>query len=857
MDDLTVELAHHRDQLAARLEREGWTADDARREATRRVGNVTALRDAGYDVRGGGVVEAVLQDLRYAFRWLRRSPAFTLTAIITLALGIGANTAIFSVAYGVLLRPLPYPDADRLAMIWMDNTRLGLREDWHSYPSYADYREGNTTFAELAIFNNTSRTLTGDGDPERLIGAHGSASLFEVLGTRPLRGRTFTAEEDRPGANNVVVLSYRLWQRRYGGREDIVGRSIQMSGRTMQVIGVMPEAFAFPSRDTAFWVPTGANDQQRGSRGSLWLQMIGRLRPGVTVAQAQAEFERLNAEEVAQFPQQRGYGVHIRDYHDQLVGRVRPAIRVLLGAVACVLLIACTNVANLLLARASTRERELALRAAIGAGRTRLVRQLLTESTVIGLAGGLVGVALAWAGLSALIAVAPSDLPRLDAIAIDWRVLAATAALSIATGFLFGLAPAVQLSRTDPGQTMKEGARGSSALGRTLRRGLVVAEVALAVVLLVGAGLMLRSFDRLQQVDLGFNPDRLLTARLALWGQRYSEAPAVINFFDQVVTKAKALPGVEGVAGTGTVFLSATPNSTNFSIEGRPEFAPEARVEVPVDSITPDYFRVMEVPLERGRFFDSRDTATSEPVVIINATMARMFWPNDDAIGRRIKYGQLASRAPWMTIVGVVDDTRRTGYDAPVRPETYLPHAQSPDAGLLLVVRTSGDPMAVAPALQGVVRAIDPGIAVQGARPIESVLVEMTAQRRLNTILLTGFALVAAVLAAVGIYGVMAYSVEQRSRELGVRIALGASPSGILRLIMREALTLSTVGLAIGLLAAFALSASMTALLYDVRATDPATFAVIAVVALATAAAASLVPAIRALRLDPALTVKD
>ena len=782
---------------------------------------------------------------------LRRSPAFALTAVLTLGLGIGANTAIFSVANGVLIRPLPYPSADRLAMVWMDNSRIGLREDWHSFPAYTEYREQNATFDDLAIFNNAARTLTGDGDPDRLIGAHSSANLFDVLGVRPIRGRTFTPDEDRAGASAVVVLSHGLWQRRFGGREDVVGRSIQLSGRATEVIGIMPEGFAFPNRDTAFWVPTGASDQQRTARGSLWLLMVGRLKAGVPLERAQADLARLNAAMVERFPAERGYGVFVAGYHDSLVGRVRPAIRVLIGAVACVLLIACTNVANLLLARASVRERELAVRAAIGAGRTRLVRQLLTESAIIGLAGGVVGLGLAWAGLSALVAVAPPDLPRLDAIGIDWRVLTATALLSIGTGFLFGLAPALQLSRTDPGQTMKEGARGSSALGRSLRRGLVVVEVALAVVLLVGAGLMLRSFERLQQVDLGFRPDHLLTARVSLWGERYRQAPAVVDFFEQAIARTEALPGVTGAAGTGTVFLSATPNSTNFSIEGRPEFPPEARVEVPVDAITPNYFRVMEIPLERGRVFDARDVAGAERAVIINGTMARTFWPGEDPVGRRIKYGLLAGQAPWMTIVGVVADTRRTGYDSPVRPETYLPFAQSPNSSLLLVVRTTGDPEAAAPGLRSAVRAIDPGIPVHGARALDSVLVDMTAQRRLNTLLLTVFGLVAAILAAVGIYGVIAYSVEQRTRELGVRVALGARPLGIVGLIVKEGLVLASAGLAIGLVAAFALSESMTSLLYGVSATDPATFAAIAAIAVMTATLASLLPALRAIRVDP------
>ena len=477
----------------------------------------------------------------------------------------------------------------------------------------------------------------------------------------------------------------------------------------------------------------------------------------MSIEQGQGDLARVSADLLAQFPNRKGYGIYVAGYREQVIGRVRPAILVLLGAVACVLLIACTNVANLLLARASVRERELALRAAIGAGRGRLVRQLLTESLLLGAAGGALGIALAWGGLAALLQAAPADLPRRDAIVMDWRVLLFSVGLSLLTGVLFGLAPALQLARTDPGQTMKEGARGTSALGRSLRRGLVVVEIALAVVLLVGAGLMLRSFDRMRSVDLGFRPEHVLTARVALWGEAYRQPATRAAFFRQLIERIEAQSGVQGAGSVGTVFLSATPNSTNFSIEGRPDFPPEEAVEVPVDAITPNYFRVMGVPLREGRFFEIGDADGAPPAVIINETMARRFWPNGSAVGQRIKYGQLSSRAPWMSIVGVVGDTRRTGYDAVVRPETYLPHAQSPDSGQMLVIRTSGDPEAFIPSLRGVVKAIDANIAVQATRPIDTLLVDMSSQRRLNTLLLTIFGAVAALLAAVGIYGVIAY----------------------------------------------------------------------------------------------------
>ena len=796
-------------------------------------------------------MEAFVQDLRYALRMLRRSPAFTLTAIITLALGIGGNSAIFSVVSGVLLRPLPYANPEQLAMVWMDNSRISLREDWHSYPGYVDYRAQSTTFADMAIFNNTSRTFTDAGDPERLIGAHTSANFFDVLGVRPEHGRAYTKEEDGTAGPSVVVLSHGLWQRRFGGKSDVLNTTISLSGRPMQVVGIMPDGFAFPNRDTQFWIPTAASEQQRTNRGSLWLQIIGRMKPGVPVPQAQSDLERINANLLTQFPAQKGYGVYVAGYREQIVGRIRPAILVLLGAVGFVLLIACANVANLLLARASVRQRELALRAAIGAGRGRLVRQLLTESLLISLVGGAIGIGLGWLGIKALITTAPPDLPRLDAIAMDWRVLVFAFALTLLTSVVFGLMPALQLARTDATQAMKEGARGSSALGRSLRRSLVVVEIAMSVVLLVGAGLMLRSFDRLQRVDLGFNPDRLLTARLSLWGQRYQAPAARTDFFDQVIRRIEADSTVRGVAGIGTLFLSATPNSTNFAIEGRGDFPPEEQLEVPVDSVTPKYFEVAGVPVLAGRTFTAADIATSEQVVIINKWMADRFWPKGDAIGKRMKYGQQNSNGPWMTIVGVVADTRRTGYESAVRPETFLPYHQTQDGSLLLVIRTSGDPTSFAPTLRSITKSVDPTIAVQMPRTVDEQLGIMTAQRRLNTLLLTIFAIVAALLAAVGIYGVIAYSVEQRTRELGVRVALGAPAGRILRLIGTEVVTLAVGGLVVGLGAALALSRSMSSMLYLVSATDPATFVIIAVVALAIAGVACAVPVVRALRLDP------
>jgi putative ABC transport system permease protein len=855
MTEIRDELQHHEERLAEQLERDGLPPAVARAEARRRIGNPAILHDSGYDVRGGGLIEAVAQDVSYAVRRLRANPGFTIVALVTLALGIGANTAIFSIASGVLLQPPPFEDPGRLVMVWNDNSRISEQHDWHSYPNYVDYRDRSTVFAGLSAFNVSGWTLTGAGSPERIAGCYATANLFDVLGVRPLYGRTFTREEDLGGATNVVAVSYGFWQRHFGGRRDTLGQSIVLNGLSRTVVGIMPKGFAYPEGKTELWVPIPATEY-RSQRSAMWLQVIGRLEPGVSVARAQEDVNRVNADIQKRVPQQAGYGVFVESYADHVVGRVRPAILILLGAVACVLLIACTNVANLLLARGATREREMALRAAIGAGRGRLVRQLLTESLVLAVLGGVAGGLLGWWCLHLLLGAAPPDLPRIQAIGIDGRVLAFTALAAMLTGIAFGLMPAVQTARTSPGAALKEGARGSSGGGVWIRRTLVVAEVALAVVLLVGAGLMIRSYQTLQRVDLGFRTDHVLTGQVLLQGPRYTASAATVDFYHQLTTRLAALPGVQGAAAIGTIFLTATPASTNFSIEGRPDFRPEESVEVPFDGVTPTYFSVMRVPLLAGRTFTEADSASAPRVVIINETMARRFWPGENPIGRRMKYGRLDDGAPWMTIVGVVADTRRTGYDAVVRPETYLPYAQNPDSIMTVVVRTTGDPASTRPSLEAIVRALDPQVAVQHVQPLETVVSGMTAQRRLNTILLGGFAVVATLLALVGLYGVMAYSVQQRTRELGVRLALGATGSNVMQLVLKEGLQLVAIGLVVGLAAAVASSSLLSKILYHVDPTDPVTLASIALMTLIVSTMACAVPALRAWRVDPVTALR-
>ncbi|HKP10970.1 MAG TPA: ABC transporter permease [Blastocatellia bacterium] len=804
-------------------------------------------------------METVLQDLRYAIRASLKKPAFTLIVVLALAMGIGANTAIFSVVNAILLRPLPFKNPDRLVMVWMSNGKLGVAQDWHSFPNYVDYRDQNSTFEDVAAFNDRSFNLTGTGEPVRVLGAWSTANLFPVLGVPPLYGRTFAAEEEEPGKDLVAVISYGLWQRRFGGDAGVVGQPLNLNGVDRTIIGVMPAGFAFPEKETDVWVPLAVSPQRKQARGSFSLKAIGRLKPGVTMPQARADMSAIADHLVEQFPQiMDSYGSNLVPLHEQVTGKVRPALLILLAAVAFVLLIACANVANLLLARAATREREIAIRTALGATRRRLVRQLLTESVLLAVVGGALGLLLAVWGLQALIAISPANVPRLDQIRIDGRVLAFTIMVSLLTGILFGLVPALQASKPDLNESLKEGGRGSagSRRGRRIRSLLVVSEIALSLVMLIGAGLLIKSFIHLQNFNLGFNPDKLLTLRVQLAGSKYREGPQVVNFFRQALERMQSVPGVQSVGGISTIFLSDTPNSTNFTIEGRPVTTGADSIEVPLDAVTPDYFQVMGIPLIKGRVFDERDRADSLPVAIINETFAKRFFEGEDPIGRRYTYGTPDNNTRWLTIVGVVGDMRRTGFDKDVRPETFLPEFQDPDNALTIVARTTGDPGSSASALRDAVWAVDKDQSVFNIKTMDATLADMNAERRFTMLLLGIFAAVALILAAVGIYGVMSYSVTQRMHELGVRMALGAGARDVLRLVIGYAMRLALIGVGAGLIAAFFLTQLMGGLLYGVSATDPATFLLISSLLTGVSLAASFVPARRAMKVDPMVALR-
>ena len=865
--DVDDELRFHLEMRQRDFEARGLSPDDARRAARSRFGDVAgveqALRTHDHRRHRGRqrreLMDTVLQDVRFGLRSLRRTPAFALVAILTLALGIGATTAIFSVVNAVVLRPLPYPDPDRIVMVWMDNKPQKMAEDIHSWPNYADIKAQKATFQSLAAYSPAGLNVTGgcsesECEPQRVRASFSTADLFPVLGVAPALGRAFTEDEDVPGRDAVVVVSYGLWQRMLGGTSAAIGRTLRLNGRERTVIGVMPKGFGFPSADTDVWLPLALDADNKVPRQSYFLYVVGRLTPGVPLERARADaaatWKRIGEAD----PTQATYGLNIVPLPEQVVGKsLRTALWIMLAAVAAVLLIGCANVANLMLSRAATREREVSVRLALGAGPRRLIRQLLTESVLLAVIGGVLGVALAWVALTALVKLAPADIPRIADVRLDATVLLVSTLVVVATGVLFGLVPALQAARGDLAGALREGGRGGTASrrGQRVRQLLAASQVALVVVLLTGAGLLLRSFQRVQQVQLGFNPDNLLTMRLQLPGARYGQAAQRYQFFTGLLQRVQALPGVRGVAATSSIFLSNTPNSTTFSVEGRDMAAEERLIEVPLDAVTPDYFRVMGVRLLRGRGFTEADGPDAPRVVIINENMAKRFWPGEDAVGRRFRYGGAQSQAPWMTIVGVVADMRRTGYDNPVRYETFLPYAQRTTGGLTLVVRTAGDPLALVPPIRGAVRAIDADQPVFEVMSMDQLLSNMIAQRRFSMTLLATFAALALVLGLVGVYGVTSYLVAQRTREVGLRIALGARPRQLVAMVVGQGMAVATIGLVLGLAGAIAVARLMAGLLYEVSPLDVATLATVVVLLAFATLIANWLPARRAARVEP------
>ena len=802
------------------------------------------------------------QDLRYGVRMLLKNPGFTAVAVIALALGIGANTAIFSVVNSLLLRPLPFEQPDRLVQVWESSAKLGRNEIPASFPNFADWRDQNHVFEQVVAYADWTFNLTGTAEPERLRSAIVSPAFFAMLGIKPIMGRTLLPDEDQPGKDLSVVISQRLWQRRFSSDPNIVGKAIGLNGKSFTIVGVIAQTsdvFGLAD-DTELWVPVSHGAGFTNRRGH-YLGVLARLKPGVTQAQAQADMNTIAAALAQQYPDANtDRGVRLVPLQEQLVGNFKLALWVLLGAVVFVLLIASTNVANMLLARAASRQKEIAIRTALGAGRWRLVRQLLTESLLLSLIGGTLGLLLALWGVDLLVAFGPADLPRVKEVAIDGRVLGFTFAISLVTGIVFGLVPALQASRPELNEMLKEG--GRSATGgvgrRRVRSLLVVAEMALSLVLLIGAGLLIKSFFRLQAVNPGFNPQHVLTMQFDLHGPKYQKSTPIIAFHDQLLERIKALPGVESVASRSSVPIAADADFArlSFAIEGRtPD--PANRFIAFYNAISPDYFRTMQIPLMQGRAFDGHDVPKAENVIIINETLARRYFAGENPVGKRITLNDENPTAEdWATIVGVVKDTIPRALDAEPAAEMYMPYAQQPQRGMALMIRTTGQPETVAAAVRREVLALDKEQPIHSVRTLPAVLAEAVATPRFRTSLLGVFAAVALVLAIVGIYGVMSYSVTQRTHEIGIRLALGAQSKDVLKLVVGQGMALTLAGVAIGLAASFALTRLMTSLLYEVSATDPMVFSGIALLLTLVAVVASYIPARRATKVDPMMALR-
>ena len=800
-------------------------------------------------------------DIHYAIRNIGKKPFFYALVILTLALGIGANAAIFTVVNAVLLRPLPFPQPDQLMMLWTYNPRQGFDKDVGTYPNFLDWRRTSGSFDRMSGVFGASMTLTGNGDPAQLSGLRVTHEFFETMGVTPAIGRTFTAANGLAGGERAVILAHGLWTRRFGANPSVVGQSILLNGVSHEVVGVMPARF-WPSEDADYWVPlapVGQFEDLFQSRGAHWLTVIGRLKPGVTRSAAQAEMDAIATRLETEYPVNAGLGVRLVPMHDEMVGDVRRPLLILLGAVSFVLLIACTNVANLLLSRAASRQRELAIRAALGAARSRLLRQLFTESLVLAVAGGIAGLALAYWTIDVLRWLAPAALPRVSTVAIDGWVLAYAAFSVVLTSLLFGMVPALHASRRQSGADLKEGGRGGSdgARGRRLRSVLAVAELAIALVLLVGAGLLIRSFLALSDQNPGFAKG-VLTVRILLPQAKYAESARVTDFHEQLVERLAALPGAESAAAGTSLLLSRLPNSASLNIEGRPPLPSGAKNSpVPFDSVTPEFFSTLRIPLQRGRLFTTADGPETQAVAIVNESFVRRFFPGEDPLGRRVTFGDTGRPdTRWQTIVGVVADTKRGGFDREPWAEIYFPMRQAPERRIFAFIRAAGDPASLIAAARAAVWSIDRDQPIAAVRTVSELFAQQEANRRFTTLLLGLFATVAVVLAAVGIYGVIAYATAQRTQEIGIRMALGADRGSVVRMVLAGGLRIAAAGLVLGVLGALALTQVLSSLLFGVTARDPLTFVLVPAALLLVSLAACWIPAHRAMRVNPVIAIR-
>ena len=862
--ELDEQIALHLELETERWIREGLSPQDARRRAIVSFGGVQQTREEHREARSARWIEESRRDVRIATRGLARRPAVSIAAILTLALGIGASTAIFSVVNAVILRPLPFPQPDRLVMLWEENPDRGWYKQSAAPANVLDWRERVRAFRDVGAYAEfeTTATLTGEGEPLLLQTALVTGNLFDVLGVRALHGRVLREEETWSTAERAVVLSHRVWQQRFGGDTSVVNRIVTLNGAAWRVVGIMPPAFAFPRESVDAWLPlrwNPANTTAASFRRAHWLRAIARLQPGVTPAQANAELQQVAGRLMQEYPATNTrMGAGLTPLHEFLVGNTRTPLLILLGAVAILLLIACVNVGSLLLSAAAGREREMALRLVLGAGRMRLARQSLTESLVLAAAGGLAGLALGWLGTRVLAAMQPDGLLRVADVPMDWRVLSFVMAVTTACGLLFALAPTLWGGRRVPAEALRDGGRTGSAGHRARRWGaaLVVAEVSLALVLAIGAGLLVRSYWTLQRVHPGFTADGVLTAPLVLPGARYDTGEKVDAFWRELVERTRALPGVEHAAVVRQLPLSLPSWSSDFTARGWP--AERFGTEVVHREVSPGYFATMDVPLIAGRDFTAADQSGAPRVVIINDALAKRYFPDEDPVGQVIAFDRVAdSTSYWRTIVGVVGSERQGALAAEPRAEIFAPVTQDRTFGMVLLARTSGTVSSLAPGVRRIVAELDPLLAMETVRPMTEVRDAALARDRFFMTVLLTFAGVALVLASVGVYGSLAQLVSGRRREIGIRVALGALPARLRWDVVRHGLRLTAIGVAIGGAGALMFSRALGALLYQVPPADPLTYASVALVLVLTSACAAWLPARRASQADPVEVLRN
>jgi putative ABC transport system permease protein len=854
----TEEIQAYLDMLTEAKIRQGLTPREARRNALIELGGVEQVQERVREIRMGQFIETAWRDVRLGVRSLVHSPIFTVVTVLSLALGIGANTAIFSVVNGLLLRPLPYPEAEQIVDVWHTPPQQafpGLDRFSVSPANYIDWKAQSSTFEQMAVYTYTGLSLSTSNDPLPLIGAAVSSDFFSVLRTNPMQGRGFTPDEERVGSDQVVVISHGLWQRAFGANPNIMGQTLTLNSRGFTVVGIMPAGFEFP-READLWVPLAWDDKERQIRSIHDYLVVARLKQNVSLDQAQAEMSTISSRLEQQYPEENsGWGARVIPLREDLVGNIRLALLVLFSAVGFVLLIACANVANLMLARGANRRKEMAVRVALGAGRARLVRQLLTESVLLAVTGGLLGLLLAVWGSKMLVKL--GSLPNAGEIGIDTWALGFTLLVSFAAGIIIGIVPALQFTRTNISETLKQGAgrTGGSPIKQHTRKALVISEVALSLVLLIGAGLMIRSFWKLQNVTPGFDTSNALTMSVVLTPSRYSEPHQMLAFFDRALEQIRAVPGVVSVGTTTTIPLAGGGSTQPFTVEGRPAGTIAEQPMAQTRYISPDYFRAIGIPLRQGRFFSDYDRDKSVPVVIISEAMARRFWPGENPIGKRLT-PSFHSEQGAREIVGIVGDVKSSGLEVDSAAMMYLPFRQSPRPFLSFVVRTASNPESLIQPVSRAIYSIDKDQALTDVQTLDQVLVASLSGRRFNMTLLLTFAGVALLLAAVGVYGVMNYTVTLRRRELGIRMALGAKATDVLRLVLRQGLTLTLIGVGAGLISAYALTRLMATLLYGVTATDYLTFITVPAVLIAVGLLASYVPARRATKVNPTIALR-